>query len=444
MSYKTPKALVNSPAKNMADHSMAEEIGIVRDAPEDDSDDATDVGSLDDGRLALRWRGHSRTDLHEMWRMALKSRDTGKLDEAETMLSQAAIGLCNVIGKTNSDTVKVAYNLADLYANTGRMEKAMDLLEKVMQNHIEIYGRGDERTQQNVLQAVELLNGWNREADALGLLSLSRELLDSSPSAHNTSKAGKSPSRKGKATQKSIRKSSQLDVSEVTQSVLRDLTTASIDYGLGVARTYVAVKNRAAENLLLAIISQCDRSPALRVQHLKGLAELLGLYGKLGEATEHRAEFQDALGSLERAWEAYEWKEDSIESFDFMEASLQLVANVLKYGYRTEARFLFNVASEKASEIFGYEDERSVWVNISIGIVYQTHISWDDAEEWFERAFSAALANKQWGPKDGIVRSLQNALDHRHFSYLSDEGRPFKTVFGVSGITIRPGRLHLE
>ena len=423
---------------------MFEEIGFVQDASEDDSDDATDVGSLDGGRLALRWPGHSRADLYEMWRMALKSRDTGKLDEAEALLSQASIGLANVIGKTNGDTVKVAYNLADLYATTGRMEEAMALVEKVMQNHLQVYGCGDRRTQQNVLQAVELLNGWNREADALGLLSLSKELLNSSTSAHNTSKAGGRISRKGKATQKPIRKSAQFDLSGVTQSVLQDSTAASIAHGLGVARTHVAVKDRATENLLLAIISQCGRSPALRVQHLKGLAELLGLYGKLGEANKHGAEFQDALGSLERAWEAYEWEEESIESFDFMEAALQLVANALKYGYRTEANILFNMASEKASEIFGYEDERSVWVNISIGIVYQTHMSWDDAEEWFERAYTSALANKAWGPKDGIVRSLHNALHRHHFSYVSDEGRPYKTVFGVSGITVRPGRLHLE
>lgn len=71
-------------------------------------------------------------------------------------------------------------------------------------------------------------------------------------------------------------------------------------------------------------------------------------------------------------------------------------------------------------------------------------MTWDDAEEWFEEAFAAALVNKAWGPKDGIVRSLQNAMDHHHFSYVSDEGRPFKTIFGVSGVTTRPGRLHLK
>lgn len=71
-------------------------------------------------------------------------------------------------------------------------------------------------------------------------------------------------------------------------------------------------------------------------------------------------------------------------------------------------------------------------------------MTWGDAEEWFEEAFAAALANEEWGPKDGIVRSLQNAMDHHHFSYVPNEGRPFKTIFGVSGIKIMPGRLHLE
>ena len=118
------------------------------------------------------------------------------------------------------------------------------------------------------------------------------------------------------------------------------------------------------------------------------------------------------------------------------------MANALKYGYHKEAQTLFREASEKSSDVFGWEDERTVWVNITIGLVYQTHTTWDEAEEWFDKAYTAALA---WGrPKDGIVRSLENAQNHHHFSYVSDEGRPFKTIFGVSGVVIRPGRLHLE
>ncbi|KAL8713832.1 MAG: hypothetical protein Q9225_006682 [Loekoesia sp. 1 TL-2023] len=444
VSYKTPKALVESPAKNVADDSDGEGIKIQDDGPEDSSNDATAVESSGEGRLALRWKGYSRTDLQEMWRTALKCRDTGKFDEAVNMLDQAYTGLGHVMGKTNDDTVKVADNLADLYAQSGQMEQAIDLLEKVIQNYLEIYGCRDRRTQQTILHAVELLNGWNRQADALGLLSLSEELLESSPGARNASKAYNRANKKGKAKQKTITNGSQSDLSGVTQSVLEDLSATTVDYGLGVARTHIAVKNRATEDLLLAIISQCEKDPALCVQQLKALAELLELYGRLGQAVDHRAEFQDALNYLKRAWEDYDWREDSIESFDFMEAALQLVANALKYGYQTEAKVLFREASEKSVAVFGWEDERAVWVHITIGLVYQTHMTWDDAKEWFEQAFAAALANEAWDPKDGIMRSLQNALDHHHFSYVSDEGRPFKTIFGVSGITIRPGRLHLE
>lgn len=111
-----------------------------------------------------------------------------------------------------------------------------------------------------------------------------------------------------------------------------------------------------------------------------------------------------------------------------MEAALQFVANMLKCGYRTQASRMFLEASEKASAVFESDDERTVLVLITTGLVYQTHMTWDDAEDWVEEAFAAALRNKDWGPKDGIVMSLQNAMDHHHFSYVSNEGRQFKTI----------------
>lgn len=445
VSYKTPKALAESPAQQVKEASYMEGLEIEEQDTRESSDDDEDsnVNALGQERLALRWQGYSRTDLQEMWGTALRCRDTGDSAQAENMLSRVVTGLSHVIGKTNANTIKAAYHLADIHAKSGQMGHATDLLEKAMNDHLEVYGRRDARTQQNVLHAVELLNGWNREADALGLLSRSKELLESSPSTRNTPKASKRASRKGKATQKSIRDDgSHPDLAGVTQSVIEDVSPTQVDYGLGVARTHVAMKDRATENLLRTIISHCELNPALSVQHLKGLAELLDLYGKLGQATYHRAEFRDALDHVQKALEDYDWKEESIESFDFMEAALQLVANALKYGYHKEAKTLFREASLKSSVVFGWEDERTVWVNITIGLVYQTHTTWDEAEEWFEEAYAAAVT---WGrPKDGIVRSLENARNHHHFSYVSDEGRPFKTIFGVSGLVIRPGRLHLE
>ena len=105
-----------------------------------------------------------------MWRTALRSRDNGRFDEAEAMLHQVSLGLRHVPGKTHEDTVKVSCNLADLYAHSGRMDEAVDMIEILMQTHIDTYGYEDRRTQQISFHAVKLQNGWNREADALGLI----------------------------------------------------------------------------------------------------------------------------------------------------------------------------------------------------------------------------------------------------------------------------------
>ncbi|PMD25575.1 hypothetical protein NA56DRAFT_565482, partial [Hyaloscypha hepaticicola] len=334
VSYKTPKPLVASPFPAIDDEDSDDESTGISD--DDSAQDFADARLLSGNKLTLTWRGHSRADLEDMWRRARDYRNAGKIADAEDMFVQVFLGSCHLLGNTNGDTVKVAYNLADLYAESGRMNEAVDMIEKTIQNHMEQWG------------------------------------------------------------------------------------------------------------LLLAMITQCEEHPNLVVQHLKARAELLKLYDKLGTASHHKDAFENALRALKRAWEAYNWEEEKIESLDFMEAALQLVANMLKCGYRTQARRMFLEASEKASTVFGPDDERTVWVLITIGLVYQTHMTWSDAEDWFEEAFAAAMRNKDWGPKDGIVRSLQNALDHHHFSYVSDEGRPFKTIFGVSGIKITPGRLHLE
>ena len=445
MSYKTPKAIVDSPsAKSDGEDPEVEIIEISDDDGEDPEveiievsdddgedpeveiidisdddiddgeDDPTDARPRGGSKLALMWHGYSRTDLQEMWRAALRCRDDGRIDEAEDMFKEVWLGLRHVLGKTN-DTVRAAYNLADLYAHSNRTKEANGVLENVLEDHIYVRGYEDKRTQQNILHAVEFLNGWNRQADALGLLSLSKELLQSSRCSCNNQRADGQAGRKRKAAETANPNSSRSDLSWVIQCVNEDLSSDNIEYGLGVARTYVAAKDEAAEALLIAIQNQCENHPDLGTQHLKAQAELVNLYDKMGQSHRHQAKFEDALESANKAWVAYKWEEDEIESLDFMEAVLQLFANLLKCGYHWQAKLMFRKASEKASVVFGSDDERTVWILITIGLVYQTHMTWIDAEEWFEQAFAVALANKEWGPKDGIVRSLQNAIDHHPF-----------------------------
>jgi hypothetical protein len=50
----------------------------------------------------------------------------------------------------------------------------------------------------------------------------------------------------------------------------------------------------------------------------------------------------------------------------------------------------------------------------------------------------------KYSDDDGIVMALHTAMRRHYFTYLTDENRPFRTIFGVCGLTIRLNRLHLE
>lgn len=439
VTYETPAALVLSPGSSHA-YNDEEEEGD----PENVSDNNSEVDDSED-MLRLTWDGHTGPEFLTLWKTALESRDQGKADEAEGLLERAWNGLRHISGVTHEDTNKVAYSLASLYADTGRMNEAVALVERTIQDHVKTLGYENRITQQRVLLAAEILNGWNRHAEALGLLSRSKELLDRSGPSRSRRQRKATKGRRVRGKELAAGAGSENEVSLLLADGFGGADPEKINWGLTVAHRQVLARSEGAEVLLQAIITRCETNPKENLrQHLVARGELLALYEKLGVADQHRAAFQGAVNALDKVWESVDWEEDRFDRFEIMEASLQLIANMLKSGYQDESRQLFEDAVELATTAFGSTDERTIWILITIGIVYQTHMEWSDARNWFEQAFAAAL--DEWGrdSKDGIVKSLQNALDREHFSYVSDEGRPYKTVFGVSGIHITPGRLHLE
>ncbi|KAK8084450.1 hypothetical protein PG997_005721 [Apiospora hydei] len=441
VSYKTPKQAWDTPHYETIEETAAEE-----DISDEDAVDLSeDHGSESDGAngLILTWKGYSRKDIQNMWHVARSQQDAGRHQDAETTFRQVLDGMNHVLGQTNEDTVQVAYQLADLYATTGQKEAAVDVVDALMQAHARIWGYEDIRTQKNTLKTVEILNSWGRHEDALGLLSLSKELLQTSNSRGN-SDAGLRRRDKGKGVQNRRDNTLIPNTAGTSHSGLAALTPPEIDHQLGDLRARVAAKDLASQNILAAIIAQCEGQQGFRLQELKAHGELVILYHKLDLFDMSQSACNYALQSLHNAWNTFNWDEGEVESFDFMEVVMQLAANVLKSGHRREAKKVFRQVADKATDTFGADDERTVWVLITVGIVYQTHMTWADAEEWFEEAFAAACRNLTWGPRDGIVLSLQCALDNRHFSYISDKGRPYTTVFGVLGLKITPGRLHLE
>lgn len=93
-------------------------------------------------------------------------------DKTEEILNDVLDGLEHLQGATNEQTNKVAYELADLYFKTKRPDEADKLLERQTQAHINILGYEHRKTCQHILHVLELLNGWGRHEDALGLLHM--------------------------------------------------------------------------------------------------------------------------------------------------------------------------------------------------------------------------------------------------------------------------------
>lgn len=449
VTYETPMAMVLSPG---IDNNKLVEGEIERQVPDDVLDSISDSNDLDN-MLRLTWEGRTGPEYLNLWKMALEYRNHGKSTEAEHYLEQAWTGLRHIAGVSHDDTNKVAYSLASLYADTGHVDKAVALVERIIQGHVKTLGYESKVTQQRVVQAAAILNSWHRNAEALGLLARAKELRDMLDAVDGRS-PGKRPKKvnngrraKGKKTVEAIVDKPEDEVSLLLADGFATFDSAKIDWSLSVARRQMSTRSDSAELLLLAIIKHCEMHPNTNLrQHLVARGELLGLYQKLDIAKQHVAAFQSAMHALRQIWSGIGWDaDDDIDYLEIMESSLQLIANILKGGYVHEAQLLFEEAAEVAARVFEYADERTVWTFITIGLVFQTYRGWNEAWGWFERALSAAY-NTFGGmnSKDGVVKSLQAALKRKHFSYLTDKAQPFKVIFGISGITIRPGRIHLE
>lgn len=364
INYKTPSDLavsprdVLSPGSPQRQSSDREVLSISSNSSSEDEDEAPEI--------PLSWERHSRSNRIALSGSARSHASHGDYTMAEDMFLRALEGYGHMLGPTHEDARKAAFALASFYAGQGRMTDANEVIEKLCRQHITKFGVHHRRTQQFIVQVVELLNGWNRPEDAL-----------------------------------------------------------------------------AFERFLKTIIDRCGRKHGTLVIHnLRARSELLKFYNELGMNEQEVAAFMEGVEAVTNIFGTYKWEKQRFESLEIMEASLELATNVLIAGLGSNASELFRKIEHKAEDVFGWYEERTIWIKISIGIVYQKHKNWNDAKPWFEHARVASyMAN---GGEDGITVALDKALDKCYFTYLSDEGRPFKTVFGVSGITIRPNRLHLD
>jgi len=264
------------------------------------------------------------------------------------------------------------------------------------------------------------MDGLKRGFDAVAFLD---ELLSpTTPDGHLAGKhTGNAERTGGNSARGYFSASENTGRLDAAQSIIADGEPAHLDYGIGVARSYVVGKNAAVEELLFAIVHKCetgqDASHDLAVQRLQGWTELLKLYRNLDAVDEHPAQYHSAWTSLEEEITSYPWDRQKAKSFEVFESSLEVAAAFVRSGRSNEASVLFHRLAEKAEELYGRDDERLIWTTITIGEVYQRYSSWDEARPWFEQALAAALGSL--GCADGVTLSLEKALEEGR--YTSDD-----------------------
>ncbi|KAF7519889.1 hypothetical protein G7054_g12947 [Neopestalotiopsis clavispora] len=419
IAYMTPTEEASTPTSSEPPEDSDDETVEVISLESEDEGDSQPRPKFENQNLLLSWQGLSRTDLDNMWRRGQTLAEQGRQSDSEELIQRARQGMRQVLGEVHEDTTKATYNLAGLYVLQGRSNEADSIIEEVTRKHVEILGFEDKKTQQHILHCISAQRRNDRDRRRKG-----------------------SSNDKGKnALRSDLGSAATLSGSELPNIAEND--ASQINYYLDCATAHVQSKDNAVEHFLQAIIRQCQQyHPTLHIQYLRAWSELLKFYIAKNRVLDNNQAFANANTACADVLYGYRWEADKFESIEVMEAALQVASDILKGGHSSMAYPLFLHVSERAGKTFGLVDERNIWVLITIGIVYQRHLGWEQAQEWFESAFAGALS--AFDPKDGILLSLQRAMDKKYFSYVSDEGRPFKTIFGISGVVIRPGRLHLD
>ncbi|KAK3376581.1 Clr5 domain-containing protein [Lasiosphaeria ovina] len=171
VTYRTPTSATTSPNESDANNDIAvQDIESEADSVKEAS--AESWSDTDVAEIHLSYKGKTRTDLLAMREFVRTRGGEISQDKTEEILNDVLDGLEHLQGATNEQTNKVAYELADLYFKTKRPDEADKLLERQTQAHINILGYEHRKTCQHILHVLELLNGWGRHEDALGLLHM--------------------------------------------------------------------------------------------------------------------------------------------------------------------------------------------------------------------------------------------------------------------------------
>ena len=337
---------------------------------------------------------------------------SGNLNEAEKKYREALAGFEALASPIHKDTMAVAYQLADLYAQADRMLDADHVLDRLNRMCVERLGPQRVRTRQHFCRVAELYQKWLRPEDA--------EIM-----WYRVFEA-----RGGEAVDSNL-SADALDLSTSTlsplQNAINDGTDACIGSSIGptVIEGYLGVGNARIErkplamDLLSNLIKQYQSNPQENSERLlRAHCTSIDLYERFNRPDDVQAALIHAEQSF---WAIVDL--ESVRTNSFLKICIELARLHIKFGHPRVAETVLEKVSRVAEAAFNMDDDRMITLFVRIGRMYWIESSWDDAREWFEQAY--ALSCSIHGVRCRSTKRLERALEERSCAFLLSDSEPY-------------------
>lgn len=388
--------------------------------------------------MRLSWNGCTATEAMTRFRKAQESDQQGDTEGAERQFREALAAFEHLLSPTHENTRTAAYSLAAFYARCGHMQEANNVLDWMSERHVERWGVKSKPTIDHVLRVVNLLNSWLRPQDAHAFLEKAKDYLcQPEPQAcgRGVQYLSIPPDNGNAAYQRGSTASSAFRTAPSHENPGSEIVvnpSSTVDCQLRSAEARVRANDELVEPLLLSLIAQCKQSPDnLAAQNLRARAALIELYRESARA-------DAAVEELSKAQALFleTWKLVGKISRELIDASLEVAVQSLKSEQYNDADEMFQMIQEGVCETFGPDHSRTMRLLIRIGLIYQNGNRWKDAEPRFEQALAASMAAN--GLEDALTRTLEEALENQHYSFIDSDPEDFITIIGSRGMRISP------
>ena len=364
--------------------------------------------------LRLKWEGYSLQDFETMVTEAEEFSEMGRLEEAEQKLLEALNGFENLLPPCHQKTISLAYQVAEFYAKSVRMQEADDILEKVSKNFLTTWGLQHSKTIAHMLYVTDLYYAWSRPNDALSLLLRAFEYFHDPPIAKDARVREVDHDAQQRIQNRPMFMSRLLSQSEPTTDPT--IQPRQVEFLLMFANAQVRAKDEEAEPILLDLIKQCERFPAqFLVQSFKTHCSLLDLYYELNKLDKRRLALKNAKAYFFSAMKKEKKRKETKLNTSLLNAAIDLAGRFVQTGRFKDAELMFDCIEEEATTTVDTNGpDNPISFLIAIGMIYQRHGKWKYARPRFEHAHAITIALR--GPHSMMARRLEAALDNQEFS----------------------------